>query len=309
MNRIFLLAALASTAAATSLFAGSRSSANYTIVTEGFDSGGTSVSSANYSVKGSSTGMIGGVATGGNPLITNKSGYVGQLYDPIGLVLSATPTTVNEGTTRQLSVIVQLDDLSTLALASNAPAWNVVSGPITSVSASGVATAAIVYQDTGATVSATYQGNSGQLGLTVVNVNNDDFGTYAGDGIDDAWQVQYFGIGNPNAGPNMDPDGDGVTNLFEYVAGTNPTDPNSKFSLLVSPVVGQPGQKKLDFSPRFPDRTYVVESIPTLITGGGAGVWTPLSGSTTSDNGVLRTVIDTGAAGPDRFYHVKITKP
>jgi hypothetical protein len=49
-----------------------------------------------------------------------------------------------------------------------------------------------------------------------------------GDGLPDAWEIQYFGsINDPRATPNADPDGDGFTNLQEYYAGTDPLDANS----------------------------------------------------------------------------------
>jgi hypothetical protein len=42
-----------------------------------------------------------------------------------------------------------------------------------------------------------------------------------GDGLPDAWEIQYFG--SVSANPNDDPDGDGFRNWQEYVADTNPT--------------------------------------------------------------------------------------
>jgi hypothetical protein len=50
---------------------------------------------------------------------------------------------------------------------------------------------------------------------------------YAGDGIDDTWQIHYFGHGNPNGLPLADPDGDGRNNLAEFLAGTDPTRPDA----------------------------------------------------------------------------------
>ncbi len=45
-----------------------------------------------------------------------------------------------------------------------------------------------------------------------------------GDGLPDAWQIQYFGcVSCPQAAPSADPDHDGFTNLEEYQAGTDPT--------------------------------------------------------------------------------------
>ena len=53
-----------------------------------------------------------------------------------------------------------------------------------------------------------------------------------GDGLPDAWQLQYFGsLNDPNAAPTADPDGDGFDNLQEYVAGTNPQDATSFLKL------------------------------------------------------------------------------
>jgi hypothetical protein len=49
-----------------------------------------------------------------------------------------------------------------------------------------------------------------------------------GDGLPDAWQIQYFGSVNaPNAQPAADPDGDGLSNLEEYLLGTDPTNADS----------------------------------------------------------------------------------
>jgi lysozyme len=50
------------------------------------------------------------------------------------------------------------------------------------------------------------------------------------DGLGDAWELQYFG--NLNANPNDDPDGDGASNLREYLAGTNPASAASLFKLI-----------------------------------------------------------------------------
>jgi hypothetical protein len=43
-----------------------------------------------------------------------------------------------------------------------------------------------------------------------------------GNGLPDAWEQQYFG--HIGVDPNADPDGDGLTNLQEFQAGTDPTD-------------------------------------------------------------------------------------
>ena len=50
-----------------------------------------------------------------------------------------------------------------------------------------------------------------------------------GDGLPDDWERQYFGT--LAYGPNDDRDHDGMNNLAEYLAGTNPNDSNSKLAL------------------------------------------------------------------------------
>jgi hypothetical protein len=53
------------------------------------------------------------------------------------------------------------------------------------------------------------------------------------DGIPDWWMVQYFGHpssrGDDNSLANQDADGDGMTNLQKYLAGTDPRNPGSVF--------------------------------------------------------------------------------
>ena len=48
-----------------------------------------------------------------------------------------------------------------------------------------------------------------------------------GNGIADAWEQLYFPNGAPS--PETDSDGDGASNRFEYIAGTNPTLKSSVF--------------------------------------------------------------------------------
>jgi hypothetical protein len=285
--------------------ADTRSSASYSVATEGFDAGGNLLSSASYSVKGSSAGLIVAIGSVVNPSITNKSGYVGQLYEVQGLSVTASPSSVNETATTQLSAAALLDDLTNLpALNPALVAWAVVSGPISSINASGLVTTSNVYLNTGALVSGTYQSNLGQANLTVLNLGNDDFGAYAGDQIDDSWQVQYFGQPpNALAGPNADADGTGQTNLFKFVAGLNPLD-GSRFTLSIQPVSGQPARKNLIFQPLVSGRTYTTQFRTNLTTGS----WNALPGTTQSDNGNQRTVTDTSAAAP-KYYRVQISKP
>jgi len=284
--------------------AGPRASASYSGPTDTIDAGGARTTSANYTNDGS-LGGIAGLSTVAVPAETAKSGYIGQLYEVVDLQLAATPATVNEGGTRQLTATQLLDDSSTLAVPAASVAWSVASGPLASVNVNGLATAGIVYQDTVATAQGSYAGLVRQLGVTVMNVSLDDYGSYAGDGLQDGWQNQYFSANPAGAGPLLDPDGDGQNNFFEWTAGLVPTDPLSRFLLEIAPVPGQPAQKNLVFSPRFNDRTYTVKSRTDL----APGSWSPTTVSAPSDNGTERTVTDTAATGAKKFYRVEISKP
>jgi hypothetical protein len=293
------------TATAANLHAGPRTSASYTIVNDTADAGGKRSASVHYTHDGSAGG-ISGLSTVATPAETAKHGYIGQHYDVTGVVLSATPTTVNEGGTLQLSAGQLLDDATQLAVPASSVAWSVAAGPLTGINASGVATAGIVYQATAATAQGNFAGNTSTLALTVVNVNLDNFGAYANDTLDDAWQVQYFGQPpNTNAAPLVDFDRDGRSNAFEYTAGLIPTDANSVFRLRLEKVPGQPVQKRVIFSPRLTDRTYTVKSKPSLLT----GTFAPLGSSSFTDNAQERTVTDLNAAGATKFYQVEIAKP
>lgn len=306
MNRSILLCA-ALVAVTTGCLHGARTSASYSITADTL-AAGLRAQSANYSVNGGAIGEFGAAsdAVTTSAAYSGKAGYVGELYDIVALSLTAPPSnSVNETTDRQVNAAPLADDATTLAnLSAASVTWSTVNGPI-SINTGGLATAGTVYQDTPATVSGTAQALSGQLTLTVLNVTTDDFGTYAGDGIDDSWQVQYFGQPpNSKAGPNADADGTGQTNLFKFVAGLNPID-GSRFTLSIVSVAGQPLQKQLIFKPVVGGRTYTPQFATTLQN----PTWQTVPGFTQTDNGTTRTVTDPSASPAPRFYHIGISKP
>src|SRR5207245_2196477 len=57
-----------------------------------------------------------------------------------------------------------------------------------------------------------------------------------GDGIPDSWRALYFGgngkITNSQSCASCDPDGDGMSNLPEYLADTDPTDASSVLQIV-----------------------------------------------------------------------------
>lgn len=299
-----LRAALGLAAFTCAASADSLSSTDYSISTESIDAGGATLTSADYSVT-ASISNLGGTASEATSGYLAKSGFIGQLFEGVGVIPTAPSSTVNEGRTLQLGASLLLDDATYLPIDPSLAAWSVASGPLSSIQLNGLASAANVYQDTPATVRVSYHGFTGTLPLTVLNVNSDDFGSYAGDGIPDDWQTQYFGQNNPNAAPGEDATGTGQTNLFKYVAGLNPTDRTAVFHVNVLPVSDQPDQKQIVFGPVFPGRTYTVVYKDNLAD----ATWTPLTGASQSDNGQQRTVIDPSASGKSKFFRVQISMP
>jgi hypothetical protein len=151
-----------------------------------------------------------------------------MLSDAASLALTAAgaASSLNEQATLQLVARIRYDDgtLAALALPAANVTWSVAAGPLASINSVGLATAGSVYQDTSATAMAIYQGVDGLLPITVLNLTNDDFGSYAADKLPDLWQAQYFGGSGiaTNAGPEADPDADGLSNFQEYAFGMNP---------------------------------------------------------------------------------------
>jgi hypothetical protein len=237
---------------------------------------------------------------------TAKHGYIGQLYDITSLAVTSTPSFINEQSTSQLGAAAALDDATVVALGGSEIAWASPVYPISSIDGSGLATAGIVYATTNGTVSGSYFGVLGIGTLAVIDSNPDNFGSYAGDGIPDSWQVQYFGTNNPNAAPGIDADGSGQNNLFKYTAGLDPTNPASIFVLRIASVTGQPTQKNLIFNPIAGGRTYTVESRTNLVSTS----YTPLASASAPVTNVNQvTVTDLNATPTAKFYHVHISLP
>ena len=254
-----------------------------------FGTAGERASSAAYSNQsGLTSGAVGGFSASGDSHL--KAGYFGQVYEVSELLIEGDSESVKEASALQLRGRVILDDGSAMVLQSEHVRWRVVSGPIQEVSLFGVATTSVVASDMSATVGAVWHGYDAFHPITVLDVIPDHYGSYAGDGISDASQSNYFGLNNSSALPLGDLDGDGQTNRFEFIAGLDPTDPLSFFRVRVS--VGS-GSADLTFHPVVPDKTYTVQFRESLLT----GEWVELRNLTSRDRGAERTVVD-NSAGP-----------
>jgi subtilisin-like proprotein convertase family protein len=116
-----------------------------------------------------------------------------------------------------------------------------------------------------------------------------------------AWSAQYGLL----QGPEGDDDGDGSRNYLEFIAGLDPKNPNSVFTVTLAPGGGLANQKAIIFKPIISGRTYTVKSSESL----QPATWIPLSGSISSDNGNERTVTDTEATEAKKFYMINISTP
>ncbi len=147
------------------------SSANFSLLPAGTGAAGGPATSENFvSISSTGSAIAGGVSnltTGG---FQSKDGYTGQLYDTKSLTVAADPaTTMNEGDSVQLSAALAMDDDSVLN--TNKVDWSVQSGPIVSpISSDGMIIAASVTSNGNAIVRGQFDGVSGDLGLSIINL-------------------------------------------------------------------------------------------------------------------------------------------
>ncbi len=114
-----------------------------------------------------------------------------------------------------------------------------------------------------------------------------------GDGMDDDWEVAYFGSLSRNGSGDFD--GDGATDLQEFLAGTDPTNSGSIFRVLT---VASAGGGATIFWIGSPGRSYQVEYKDDL----NNTTWSALPGNV-AWNGSTASLADTNAA-VGRFYRV-----
>ena len=277
-----------------------RSSADYSIISDTLDSGGARTSSVSYTNDGSMGGIV-GVSSVAFPPQTSKHGYVGQLYDAVAFSITAPFLTLDETSSLPLSAWQLLDDDTLLEVSAMDVSWEVLNGPI-GVDMNGMATAGTVYANTAATLLGSFGGDIDFLSFIVLEAIPDNFGSYAGDGIGDDWQVFHFGLDHPDAGPGGDPDGDGQNNLFEFNARLDPRDSESFLDISLVPGPN-PLEQVADGEAvlAFPGKvgvTYTIQYKDSLIDED----WTSLTAIVGSDVDV--SFIDDNAGGLRKFYRV-----
>ena len=123
---------------------------------------------------------------------------------------------------------------------------------------------------------------------------------YDSNGLLKAWELQYFG--QLGVDPNADPDGDGMSNLSEMLAGTDPKSAESRLAfLLVQPAVG--GGARIVWSSQS-GRSYRVLRSRDLL-GGFAPIGPVQAGAAPSNQ-----FFDTTAVGEGPyFYRITVVSP
>jgi hypothetical protein len=116
--------------------------------------------------------------------------------------------------------------------------------------------------------------------------------------------MNFFGsLTNALAQDDADPDGDGMPNWQEYLAGTNPT--NALSALQFSGAgFASGGAANINLSwQTAPGRSYVLESSPAA----GGNNWTPVN--TNLGDGNAFQVVLTNHTGTARFYRIQLVQP
>jgi len=120
-------------------------------------------------------------------------------------------------------------------------------------------------------------------------------------GLPDWWESAHFSALGVN--PAADADGDGMTNLQEYLAGTNPNSAASRLAITGARLV--PNGSNRDFHLSFPSVsgvTYRVEASDSL----GPGSWTALGADLRGTGADLQAADPAANTRAKRFYRVEV---
>lgn len=117
------------------------------------------------------------------------------------------------------------------------------------------------------------------------------------------WAASWFGTNALLASSTADADGDGMNNYQEFIAGTDPTDAGSKFTIVASSTNAL-GSMVVTFLGRA-NRTYVLERSLSL----SPSAWTAVASSGTVASDQTISLSDPVARPANAFYRVRVTMP
>lgn len=130
-------------------------------------------------------------------------------------------------------------------------------------------------------------------------------GSYAWDGIPDAWQRLYFGVDNPLGLPSVDADGDLQNNLHEHYTGTDPTNASSRLEFQWERHPSIAGSMVVSFAPQTAGRIYELQGRTDVDAGDfdPAGI---IFSNVTSPGGAFEV---TNVVQATRFLRLRIDIP
>lgn len=202
-------------------------------------------------------GAVHNLATGGSRLTFGPITWTFQ--STIGgppIVVNGVLTNIND----QFSYVLHVPCESDLpGFAVSTTSLRLASSPLTYrrglVTIGGAAATFVNPSQTNLVLARTDRGRIERIDLTVNDASLN--------GLPESWQLQYFGF--TGVDPNADPDGDGLTNLQEYKAGTSPIDDQSRFAFI--DVQPDPlGGLRVDWSSA-QGRFYILQRSSQLLTG------------------------------------------
>ncbi len=126
-------------------------------------------------------------------------------------------------------------------------------------------------------------------------------------GLPDTWEITRFGgINLVGAAALDDSDQDGLSNIQEYIAGTDPTDPASRLLVEIQTRAGQPEVRvqtiaATGYGYLGKTRSYTLQQCPDLV----AGIWSPVAAATDIPaDGQTVTYADNLITAPTSYYRV-----
>jgi hypothetical protein len=117
----------------------------------------------------------------------------------------------------------------------------------------------------------------------------------------DTWAAMHFGSAtHPDAARTADPDGDGLKNEGEFLAGTDPKDPNSALRILGLTVQAQSTQAVLGWL-SVSNHTYFIETAASP-----EGPWSNVGTTVLSAGTTTQKIIDLSPGESKRFYRIRL---
>ncbi|HEY5043713.1 MAG TPA: S8 family serine peptidase [Verrucomicrobiae bacterium] len=116
-------------------------------------------------------------------------------------------------------------------------------------------------------------------------------------GISDAWEMEFFGSAAATRTQRTDSDGDGMSDYAEFIAGTDPTNPASRFYF-----TGETAQSNLVQM----QWTVVTNRLYQVNVSNNLQAWQPATGWLQASNAPTMTYTVTNTSSGARFYRVQV---